>query len=124
MDLTDNSLLEAFRNDNIEEVKRLIMKASTETKNTSFVWACFQGRLEIVKLLLEHGVDIHYDNDNAIRLASYGENLDIVKLLVERGANIHAHNDYALEIASEHESTELIKYFENLILKEKINGIS
>ena len=64
---------------------------STKNYNTYIlVGACICGKIEIVKLLLENGVDIHYTDDNALRVACEVGHYDIVKLLLDAGANIHA----------------------------------
>ena len=39
------------------------------------------GHFEIVKLLLEHGVDVHANNDYALRVAAKYGYFEIVKLL-------------------------------------------
>jgi ankyrin repeat protein len=42
---------------------------------------CANGNLELVKLLLEHGADVHADDDRALRNAYYFDHLEIVKYL-------------------------------------------
>jgi ankyrin repeat protein len=46
-------------------------------------WASINGHTEIVKLLLEHGADVHAENDWALRWAYYYGHTEIVKLLTK-----------------------------------------
>ena len=70
--------------------------------NRQFIIASRLGYLDVVKLLIELGADIHAQCDNAIVWASCGGNLLVVKLLVKLGANIHAQNNQAIIYASCH----------------------
>jgi hypothetical protein len=78
--------------------------------NDSFVWACANGHLEVVKYLFERGAEIHFVNDSALREASQAGQLNIVKYLVEKGADIHAGLNYSLRWASENGHFEVVKY--------------
>ena len=68
------------------------------------------GHLEVVKYLVEQGADIHAFNDYALRDASLNGHLEVVKYLVEQGANINAREDYALCYASANGHLEVVKY--------------
>ena len=68
------------------------------------------GFLKGVKYAIEQGVDIHYDYDSTLRLASLKGYLDIVKYLVENGADIHAKRDYALRMSSQTGKLDVVKY--------------
>ena len=65
---------------------------------------------DIVKYLIEHGANIHANNDAALGTSAAAGHLSIVKYLVEHGANIHANNDYALRITTEHGHSEIATY--------------
>lgn len=73
-------------------------------------WASSVGKVNLVKFLIEKGVDIHACNDYALRFAARNNNLEVVKLLIEKGANIHADNDFAFKWACENKNIEVIKY--------------
>jgi ankyrin repeat protein len=47
----------------------------------ALIWASNNGHLEAVKLLLEHGANVHSDDDYALRWASFKGHLEVVKLL-------------------------------------------
>ena len=56
--------------------------------------ACWYGRLEVVALLLERGVDVESrdgkDGDTALHVAAYNGHAEIVKLLLRHGADANA----------------------------------
>ncbi len=56
--------------------------------NNAFVNASLSGKLDIVKYLLEHGADIHYNSDAALKTASNNGRFEVVEYLVEHGANV------------------------------------
>jgi len=63
-------------------------------------WASENGHLPVVQFLVQHGADVHSDNDGALRWASGNGHLPVVQFLVQHGANVHADNDWALRWAS------------------------
>ena len=72
-------------------------------------WAAENGHTETVKLLLDRGANIHACDDAALRYAAAGGHTEMVKLLLDRGANIHAYNDDALSRAANKGHTETVK---------------
>ena len=77
-------------------------------------WASGNGHLEVVKYLVGEGADIHDLDDLALRWASEEGHLDVVKFLVERGADIHTEDDEALRWASEEGHLEVVNYLKSL----------
>ena len=63
---------------------------------------------------MEKGANIHDDNDEAIRWASFNGHLEVVKFLINKGANIHARNDWALRYASYYDHLEVVKYLKSI----------
>jgi ankyrin repeat protein len=47
--------------------------------------AARKGHLEVVRLLLDRGANIHAGDDCALRLAAYYRHLEVVRLLLDRG---------------------------------------
>jgi ankyrin repeat protein len=72
-------------------------------------WASQNGHIEVVKLLLEKGANIHADDDFSLRIASQQGHLEVVKLLIENGANVNAQDDYSLRWASQNGHIEVVK---------------
>ena len=64
---------------------------------------------EIVKLLLEHGANVHTLDYWALRIAAYNGHTEIVKLLLEHGADIHARDDLALRWAARNGHTDTVE---------------
>lgn len=101
-------IYEALKND-YSDVAKYLIEQSTGIHNYTLCHACVFGSLDVVKCLVEHGADIHADNDHALRVASDYGHLEIVEYLVEQGADIHADADYALRIASENGYLDIVK---------------
>ena len=64
--------------------------------STALIEAASTGELEVARLLLERGADVHAKNNNGstslIEAASTGE-LEVARLLLERGADVHTKNN-------------------------------
>lgn len=77
-------------------------------------YAAKNGHLECIKVLLEHGADIHsedIENETAITLASFYGHTECVRYLLEQGANV---NDCAVDgtpliYAAQCENAECVK---------------
>jgi ankyrin repeat protein len=100
MNRIERELLEATRENNLAEVRRLLsVGADVNAKGhddwTSLQWACYRGHLAVVIELLEHGADIEVkDNDGwtALHFALY--HLPVLKALLSGGADmLVANND-------------------------------
>ena len=76
------------------------------------IWAVWSKNLDIIKYLIEQGVNINSDNDRDYVLshASLHGQLDIVKYLVDHGAHIHAKDNEAVKLAVEEGHQDVINY--------------
>ena len=88
-------------------------------KRTPLHRSCEEGKLKIVKLLLEKGADFdRLDNDNESPLfVACGKNLSIVKLLIEKGAKTNTRDKYnmtPLYKAAENGRIKIVKYLVSL----------
>jgi ankyrin repeat protein len=63
--------------------------------------AAKNGDDDIISQLIKEGVNIHADEDYALRIASYFGHANVVRVLLAAGADIHAINNYALQWASQ-----------------------
>lgn len=87
------------------------MKESIDVTNLNedLVTAARYGVYKLVELLLDAGADVHYNNDDALHVASSNGHYDVVKLLLYRGADIHAYEDLALHCASKYGHYDVVK---------------
>jgi ankyrin repeat protein len=95
-----NSLAYAVNQCNYEITKMLIDHNPKININSDIVKTCsLRGHIEIMKLLLNNGVDIHVDNDCALRNAASQGFVDMVRFLLENGADPKSNNNEALKWA-------------------------
>jgi len=76
------------------------------------------GHLEVVRLLLDRGAEIHAGEDYSLRWASHNGRLEVVRLLLDRGAEIHARNDEALRFAKSYGHLEVVELLRGRISQE------
>ena len=107
----DLALRLASYNGHVEVVKLLLAAGADVHADNDHVlrWASDNGRVEVVKLLLAVGADVHAEDDFALRRASRYGHVEVVKLLLAAGADVHAKDDYALRWASKYGQVEVVK---------------
>jgi hypothetical protein len=86
----------------------------TKIKASALVLTRFLPLLEAMELALQHGANVHADNDYALRWASDKGHLPVVQFLVQHGANVHADNDYALRWASRNGHLPVVQFLQSL----------
>jgi ankyrin repeat protein len=86
-----------------------------EILNKRFMWASNLGLIEIVKLVLDLGADVH--GEEALIHASYYGHTEVVKLLLENGVDVHAENDKALRWATRKGNTKVVKLLKKYMEK-------
>ncbi len=74
----------------------------------AFIIASIYGQYAVVKLLIEHGVNIKSRNE-AVRYASQYGYYEIVKLLIDSGADIQTENNYAVRWANLNKHYDVVK---------------
>ena len=105
---------------NLKRVQLLITegRVSQREKDIGLGNACLYGHLEVVRFLVENGVNVNAvtatDGTTPLMMACERGHLEIVRLLVERGANVNAatSNDggTALMMASQNDHLEIVRY--------------
>ena len=73
-----------------QEILRLLIDRGVNIhsrKDRSFRWASFCGRLEVVRLLIQHGADVHALDDEALSGAANNGHLEVVQTLLDAGAD-------------------------------------
>ena len=76
----------------IEEAIRLAIQAGADVHfndDQALRWTSFYGHLPVVEVLVKAGADVHANHDEALRHASSNGHLPVVEVLVKAGANIH-----------------------------------
>ena len=97
----DGAALRSAAENGHPEVVRVLLNASADPDELDVMLvACGCGRLSIVQVLLEHGVDLHAADDAALREACACGHAEIAQLLIEHGANFHANDDEAIQEAT------------------------
>jgi ankyrin repeat protein len=71
-------------------------------------YACSNGLLEISKLLIDNGANVHGFENYPLHFACLYGHKEIVRMLADHGANIHSHSDMALAKASLGKSHEVV----------------
>ena len=84
--------------------------AEERANGGKLVVAAAMGRLDAVQEALKEGADIHFEDDLALRCASYTDSLPVLKFLAENGANIQAMNNEALLYAARHGDVDMTEY--------------
>lgn len=95
--------------------------------------ATYCNDIRIIDLLINHGADIHADNDYALRMSFYNvnyhksiiisdfeERYNIVEYFVKRGANVNTDNDYIIRYICYHAHNNVYNIL-NLLIKHGSN---
>ena len=111
--LLDRAIIE---NKSLIQVKCLVALGADVDWSTLHL-AAFNGSLEIVQWLSEHGLDVHERDDDgqtALHLAAGSGNLELVEWLVKQGLDVNAKNAYGktalYEAAWRKGRLELVQY--------------
>jgi ankyrin repeat protein len=67
------------------------------------------GNYDIVKYFIDKGVDVNYDNGEALKWATEDGNFEISKLLIDNGADIHVEDEKSLKNACKSGNYDLVK---------------
>jgi ankyrin repeat protein len=97
---------------------------------TALHFAAFFNQPECVRILLEHGADVHavsptFGNVTPLHSAAAADSLEIVRRLVEHGADVNARQDggfTALDAAVQNGNDELRRYLEERGAERGVTG--
>ena len=87
----------------------------------AFFRAIVNRHIDVVKVFMEHGCDVHADDDELIHLSFRAETLDIFKLLTKDGTDIV--NDYVCSNILCEAACENLTDFVVFFLEKKDNGV-
>ena len=132
---TDKELLEAVKNNKLDEVKKALdaganVNAKGDDGNTALIFAGYNGHTESVKLLLNRGADVNAKNNTgytALIWASEKGHKYIVEKLLEEGADVNAKANIgwtALSLAKDRGHTEIVAMLEEAIANNTENNSS
>jgi ankyrin repeat protein len=107
---SDSTLMDSIKLDNLYGVKQVFNEISEKQKYYALNVALNNNNYKIFKYLVEHGADIHGDDEHLLLEAIKNNNIKIVKLLVEHGADIHINNERPLYWACTNYYYNIFKY--------------
>lgn len=112
----DGSMYAAALRNNLNIVK-LFINCGFEFNNCTqaFIAAARSNSIDILVYFIEHGVDVHANDDVAIIVAAGRGNLEALIILENAGADIRAENDGALREAIFNKKVNVIAYLLNKI---------
>ncbi|KAI9436836.1 ankyrin repeat-containing domain protein [Lactarius indigo] len=122
----DNSrtLLHAASKDGLTDVAQWLLSVGADANaqddgdRTPLYFAAANGRLEIVRILLGHGVDVRVAttrvNHTPLHEASRGGHVDVVRLLIQYGADANTDLQKLFRLASSSGSAETVLFFMKL----------
>ncbi len=109
--LNSAALREAISYNHLEIVKYLLEhQINIPSVNDYLEIAISKGNLEMTKMLLDYGLDIHENEDIALREAVMRNNFEMIKLLIENGADIHCRDDFPLMQCVSNDRIHIVKY--------------
>ena len=81
------------------------------TRDTPLIEAAYNGHVEIVKLLIDHGADVNLKGEawyGPLHAAAMGGHVEVVKLLLDNGADVNIfHQDKPLHFAAKNGHIEV-----------------
>ena len=110
----ENEIIQiTYSNQSYHMAIRIMLKGdySSENINRALVISSKNDYLEIIKILLDKGVDVHFERNNALIWASLRGHLKVVKLLIDNGANVCDQCNEALDWSwknNHHDVTKLL----------------
>lgn len=95
----EQTLATAVGLDMIDDINQLLTNATSTDKEIALMMAAFYGKTDIIKRLIENGVNVNayllpssgfHSHASALHQAIYSTSLECVKALIEAGANLEA----------------------------------
>jgi len=126
----DQELVQAAKKGNTESVEYALGKGANvnakdpEFHATALMWAAHEGRLDTMRILIQHGAEIDMrgdDGETALWFTAQRGQLEAMKLLVENGADpavVGRDGQSAYTVAVTKGNTEIVDYLESLGISE------
>jgi len=103
VDFLNDLLHTATDEGKLEMVEYLTERGANKYKH-ALRWAAFKGHIDIVKFLVTKVVD-----DASLLYAILGRQKEVVELLIQHGVDVHANDEYALTLAIDKRYTEIVE---------------
>ncbi len=98
-----------IKEDKIKGLKFMIERLNKYHKRKILQLSITEGNLPLLKHLMNQKIDIHANNNEALRLSALAGHFQIVQYLVEEGrADVHAKNDEALRLSASEGHLEIV----------------
>ena len=109
----NEELLKKVKSGDLEEVQKLLNEGVDVhyNRDQAIVLASENGDLEMIKLLIQKGADINAQYGAPITASVDGGFLNIVKYLIENGADLEINNYNDLYLAAERDDLNMLQYF-------------
>jgi len=113
-------LYKACTTRNIEEIKSILISCNKVDEEAYFL-VCSNGDIEILELILQNSIknnklDIHINNEYALKIACKYNKLDVIDYLIKFGEEynnkfcIFTNNNEIIKIACEYSCIDIVKY--------------
>ena len=106
----------ALFNGNIEVVRMMFdteVGKNFTTDDDIFTEAAEHDHIEVVRMMLTAGANVHADDDSAFKSACRHGNIEMVRLLLSAGAHVDANQDEPLQLASVNGHVEVVRLLLN-----------
>lgn len=92
--MTTLTLEDATKKGDIVTVKvKLDLGETQEDINNALSFAALFGNMQMFKLILKYGGNIHAVNEESLRCACYGGHIEMIEYLIKLGADINKTNE-------------------------------
>ena len=108
-DSLESALTWSGLSENLHSVKYLVQCTNID-KVVALKICAELGILELVKYLVEEGVDIHANDEDALWSSVSEGHLEVIKYLVAKGADVHHDNETPLRCAAHFGNLDVVKY--------------
>lgn len=107
--ITEKMVYQAVHDGQIDILNLLLSYKEKLGYAESLIYTVKNNKLEILKLLLQAGADINYNNCECLQQAALQGDLQLVEYLLDHGANVFCRLDEAYQIASIKRHNHILK---------------
>jgi len=103
------ALLSAAMKGHVDITKKLLQYGADPNLGFKYSIYAIYNKFEIMKLLIEYGLDINADDDQLLILAVHAHDYDLIQLLLDKGANPNAKNGEPLRDILKFENSRILQ---------------